>query len=159
MFAKKKSVRVARLMSKDPKTCGTADSAGYAAQIMWDHDCGCVPVVDGEGRVIGMLTDRDICMAALTQGKSLNEIPVASILSHAIITVNEADTVDAAEEAMRKHRVRRVPVVDGARRPVGILSLNDIARRVTHGNGIDVDTFVSTMAAICEPPAPSPVRR
>jgi CBS domain-containing protein len=154
MFGRKKSIRVGRLMSYDPRTCGPDDSSSQAAQIMWDNDCGCVPVVDAEGRAIGMITDRDICMAAFTRGKPLSEIPVSTVFSRNVVTVHEDEPVEAAEAAMRSHRVRRVPVVDARGRPVGILSLNDLARRAGHHRGdVDVNDFVGTFAAICEPAA------
>jgi len=153
MFGKKKAAVVERFMSRDPRTCGPGDSSNLAAQIMWDNDFGCVPVVDADGRAIGMITDRDICMAAFTQGKPLAEIPVSSIFSHSVVTVHEHDTIEGAEAAMRRHRIRRVPVVDGKGRPVGVLSLSDLARHAGHRRGdLDVDAFVGTVAAICEPP-------
>lgn len=152
MFGKKRAILVGRLMSRDPRTCGPDDSSNHAAQIMWDNDLGCVPVVDADGRVIGMITDRDICMAAFTRGKTLAGIPVSSIFSHNVVTVREDATIEAAETAMRAHRIRRVPVVDGKGRPVGVLSVNDLARHAGHRHGdVDVDAFVDTMAAICEP--------
>ena len=152
MFGKKQSIRVGRLMSYDPRTCGPDDSASHAAQIMWDNDCGCVPVVDADGKVIGMITDRDICMAAFTRGKPLADISVSSIFSRHVVSVHEDDSVETAEAAMRSHRIRRVPVVDWKGRPVGILSINDLARHAGHQRGdVEVDGFVGTVAAICEP--------
>jgi CBS domain-containing protein len=59
------------LMTTNAKSCGTMDNLERAAQIMWENDCGVVPVVDGSERVVGMVTDRDICMAAYTQGQPL----------------------------------------------------------------------------------------
>jgi CBS domain-containing protein len=149
---RRKSIRVGRLMSRDPRTCGPNDSSSRAAQIMWDNDCGCVPVVDAEGRAIGMITDRDICMAAFTRGKLLADIPISTVFSPNVVTVHEDQSVEAAEVTMRAHQVRRVPVVDAEGRPVGVLSLNDLARHAGHHRGdVDVDDFVSTFAAICEP--------
>jgi CBS domain-containing protein len=64
-----RTVKVFELMTRDVKTCGCADMVEHAAHIMWTRDCGCVPVVDGDGHVVGMVTDRDVCMAAYTQGR------------------------------------------------------------------------------------------
>ena len=67
-------MKVSQLMTKDVATCRADEPVSRAAQIMWDHDCGCVPVVDDAGHIQGMITDRDICMAAFTQGKRLDEM-------------------------------------------------------------------------------------
>jgi CBS-domain-containing membrane protein len=96
---------------------------------MWENDCGCVPVVDAAGRVVGMLTDRDVCMAAYTQGRPLAEIPVSSAMSRSVVACGPDDTIATAEQRMRQHRVRRLAVVDDEGRIAGILSLSDIARR------------------------------
>jgi CBS domain-containing protein len=122
---------------------------------MWDNDCGCVPVVDEAGVVVAMITDRDICMAAYTQDRRLTQIPVSSAASHAIFTVRDSDTVEEAEALMRRHQIRRVPVIDGSRRPIGILSMNDIARLAPkaprRSDGLKPETVVETLAAICQP--------
>ena len=145
-------MNVGQLMSRNPRTCGSNDPASVAARIMWDSDCGCVPVVDGNDKVIAMITDRDICMAAYTQGRPLTELPVSAAFSRKLVAVHESDDISAAENLMRKHRIRRVPVLDNDGRAVGILSLNDLARRAGHRRGdVDVDELVRTFATICEP--------
>ena len=68
------NVRVRDVMSRDPATCRSSDTASEAARIMWDRDCGAVPVTDAEGRAIGMVTDRDLCMAAYLRGVRLEEL-------------------------------------------------------------------------------------
>jgi len=90
---------------------------------MWDHDCGCVPVVDEFNTIQGMITDRDVCMAALMQGRSLSEIPIGSAMSRAIDGCSPSDDVEKATELMRVRRVRRVPVLDAEGRVLGVLSL------------------------------------
>jgi CBS domain-containing protein len=155
----KKPVLVAELMSPHPKTCAPNDSCAYAAQLMWDNDCGCVPVLDENGKAVAMITDRDICMAALTQGRLLSDIPVARVFSTNVVTVRDDLAIESAEAVMRKHRIRRVPVVDAKDRAVGVLSLNDLARHAGHDRGsVDVDKFVRILAAICEPTARATVR-
>ena len=72
-------VQVNELMSAVAYRCNDSDMANDAAQLMWDHDCGCVPVVDARDRVVGIVTDRDVCMAAYTQGRPLTEIPLSSL--------------------------------------------------------------------------------
>lgn len=115
-------------MTHDPQTCRPDDDLATAANVMWDLDCGCVPVV-GEGRrVVGMITDRDACMAALMSGRPLHELRVAEVMSKEIAYCRPSDGLDEAHAMMRARRVRRLPVTDGEGRVVGVLSLHDIAR-------------------------------
>lgn len=117
---------------------------------MWEADIGAVPVLDDKARVVGMLTDRDICMAAYTQGLPLSQIIAAEVMSKSIVTCAPTDTVARAEELMRANAIRRLPVVDGQRHVVGIVSMNDLARAAAtahRGHG----ELVATMAAICRP--------
>jgi CBS-domain-containing membrane protein len=97
-----------------------------AAQLMWDNDFGSVPVVDGNGRLAGILTDRDACMAGLTQGRALHEISVESAMSRVIYTLAPHDPIQNALAIIHERQVRRVPVVDGRGMLVGILSLADV---------------------------------
>jgi CBS domain-containing protein len=123
-------MKVAEMMTREVRTCLPTDSMNYAAQIMWENNCGCVPVVDDQGRAVAMITDRDICMAAYTQGRSLAELTVASAASSGVVTIRAEDTLHRAEQLMHDAQVRRLPVVDSDRRVVGLLSLADLARRV-----------------------------
>jgi hypothetical protein len=92
---------------------------------MWDGDIGCVPVVAESGHVVGMVTDRDICMAALTREQPLREIPVAVAMSKEILSCPPDATLIEAEEIMRSGQLRRLPVIDSDSSLVGIVSLND----------------------------------
>lgn len=121
---------VRSVMSRNIATCSGGDTLQRAAQIMWDRDCGAVPVVDADGRLIGILTDRDICMAGYTQGRPLASLGVVSVLSGRIHSCLPSDSIDDAIDIMRRERIRRLVVVDGSRHVVGMLSLADIARHV-----------------------------
>ena len=121
---------VRTIMTSDVGTCSPADTLHRAAQIMWDRDCGSVPVVDGAGRATGMLTDRDLCMAAYTQGLPLVAIGVRSVSSGRMHTVLHTDSIDDVVSVMRAQRVRRVVVVDQSQKVVGIVALADVARHV-----------------------------
>jgi CBS domain-containing protein len=135
-------------------TCHVNDSLDIAAQRMWDHDCGVLPVVNDEGKVTGMITDRDICMAALTQGRPLHELLVNLPMSKHVIAVGPDSTIGEVELLMARHRIRRLPVLDASNRPLGVISLNDIAieavqpdTRMQHG----VSKVAHTLAAVCQP--------
>jgi CBS domain-containing protein len=121
---------VRSIMSGNVATCSPADTLHRAAQLMWERDCGAVPVADGEGRLVGIVTDRDLCMAAFTQSRPLASIGVASVLSGRVHTCSGADSVDQAVATLRAQRVRRLVVVDGSRKVVGMLALADVARYV-----------------------------
>jgi CBS domain-containing protein len=149
-------MKIKDLMTTDPRTCHPNDSLNDCADIMWRHDCGVVPVVDDERRVVGMITDRDVCMAAYHEGKTLNELRVQNSMSRQIRACSPDDKVADAEQIMRTHQIRRLPVVDGANRLMGIVSLNDIARTASaeaHQRRREVtnEEVGSTLASISEP--------
>jgi CBS domain-containing protein len=147
-------MNVDQAMTRDVKACGPNDSLSQAAQVMWESDCGCVPVVDDEGRVIGMLTDRDICMAAYTRGQPISNMTVASAASGRLISVQPLDTLATAEQRMREHQIRRLPVVDGDGKLVGLLSTSDLVRHARMGHrstDASADSIVKTLLAICQP--------
>lgn len=150
-------MRVSELMSTPAVTCREQDTLHLAAGLMLDRDCGAIPVVDMNDSIIGMITDRDICMAAHATGRSLREIAVAEITSGNVFSVDASDTVGRAAEVMREHQVRRLPVVDIQDRIVGVISLIDIARAGQDEAGQDIKSVTSavllrTLAAIGEPP-------
>ncbi len=149
-------MKVEQLMTSDVKTCLPLDTLNRAAQLMWENDCGCIPVIDGEARVIGVLTDRDICMAAYTQGKTLGELPVVSAMSKELFSCGSRDMVAAAEKVMRANQIRRLPVVDSDGHLVGLLSLSDIARaarpesKAKGKKDVGNDEVAATLEAISE---------
>jgi CBS domain-containing protein len=123
---------VGSIMTRSVATCSGNDTLHRAAQIMWDRDCGAVPVVDSEGRAVGLVTDRDLCMAAYTRGRPLAAISVSSLLSGQLYTCSAATSLDDAVSRMRAHRVRRLVVVDPRdQRLVGMLALADLARHLS----------------------------
>ncbi|HVU00530.1 MAG TPA: CBS domain-containing protein [Polyangiaceae bacterium] len=151
---------VSQIMTRNVETCRPGDSLAVAAGRMWDHDIGCLPVLDGEGHVIGMITDRDACMAAYTQGLALNSISVESAMARTVFSCLPTDRVDEVESVMRLHRIRRVPIIDPQGHLLGIVSANDVVResaRELRKKNPDVapGPLVSALAAICEPRRPT----
>ncbi len=120
-------MKVRELMTSPAHTCQPHDTLAHAAQQMWDHDCGILPVVDRDGRVGATITDRDICMAALTRGRRLDELRVADAMSKQVFACSPDDDVATAAGTMALHQVHRLPVVDGKQQLSGLLSLNDLA--------------------------------
>jgi len=122
------TMKIAQIMKGDVEVCAPDDNLAAAASRMWDCDIGCLPVLDTEGHVIGMITDRDVCMAALTRGQRLDEIPVSVAMSKEVLSCGPEAALVEAEEIMRSGQVRRLPVIDSAACLVGLVSLNDLAR-------------------------------
>jgi CBS domain-containing protein len=122
---------VRSVMTADVVTCTATDTLHRAAQIMWERDCGAVPVVDASGRLSGIITDRDLAMGAFTQGLPLVAIPVGRVASGRVHTVSVSGSVDAVVAVMGGQRVRRVVVVDENQKAVGIVALADVARYVS----------------------------
>ena len=121
-------MKVKDLMTADVKCCAEYNTLNTAAQTMWENDIGCVPVVDKDGRALGMLTDRDITMSAYIQGVSLTGALVTSAMSRELFSCLGDDDVATAEKLMKEKQVHRLPVLDAQRRVIGVISLNDIAR-------------------------------
>jgi CBS domain-containing protein len=120
-------MKIKSVMNRQVATCLPSDSLANAAQIMWNKDCGAVPVVEpGSGRLLGIVTDRDLAMAALLSNRPADSIHVRDAMTPKVITCVEDDDVREAHDAMREHQVRRVPVVDAEGRLTGLVSLNDL---------------------------------
>jgi len=122
---------VNQVMTRDVQSCGPGDTLHRAAQIMWDRDCGAVPIVEASGRIAGIITDRDLAMGAYTQGLPLVAIPVARVASSAVHGVRVGSSMDEAVAVMRTRRVRRVVVLDESQKVAGIIALADVARYVS----------------------------
>jgi CBS-domain-containing membrane protein len=121
-------MNVAHCMTRDPKTCRASDSLERAAQIMWENDCGCVPVLDDASKIAGIVTDRDVCMAAYTRGAPLHALGVASAMARDVATCRPGDTLETALRTMRARQVRRLPVLDPDGGIAGLISLTDVVR-------------------------------
>jgi CBS domain-containing protein len=156
-------MKIEPIMSREVHRCRPDDTLNDAALKMWERDCGSLPVCadnGGESRVIGMLTDRDICMAALFQGKPLHELKVADAMSRDIRVAKLDDRIEDVETLMREVKIRRVPVTDETGRLVGIVTLGDLARAARERVGSQRPGAASerdvghTLAAICEPGRP-----
>lgn len=119
-------MNVSKLMQHDVKACNEHSVLHDAARLMWEHDFGAVPVTNDQGVVVGIVTDRDIAMAAYTQGRRISEIRVRDVMSGELHTCRPGDSLREAERIMKEGQVRRLPVIDGEKL-VGMISLNDLA--------------------------------
>ena len=158
-------MKVEQLMTRSVQACGPEDRLSDAARIMWESDCGCVPVVekkDGSARVVGMLTDRDICMAAYTQGRPLQEIAVRSAMAREVRSCRATDSLGTAMAILERNQLHRLPIVDQNDNLLGVLSLADIAREAKreHGreaNGVSDARIGEVLEAISAPGLPREV--
>ena len=150
-------MKVEQLMTSDVKSCREYNTLNTAAQVMWDHDIGCVPIVDQENRVVGMLTDRDVCMSAYLQGAPLRAASVTGAMSKEVCLCRSDDDIASVERLMQEKQIHRVPVVDAEGRLAGIISLNDIAREASRESETKTPREVgdaevtSTIASVCAP--------
>jgi CBS domain-containing protein len=122
------AVKVKDLMITNVRTCSVTDDLAVAAGQMWDYDCGCVPVLNEQGHVTGVITDRDICMAAFFQKVPISDVKVSAVMSRQLFCCSSEDDLAEAEKNMCEKKVRRLPVLDELGRLVGLLSMSDIAR-------------------------------
>ena len=151
-------MNVEQIMTKDVATCGPDDTLNDAARLMWERDCGFVPVAEPSPtrRLVGIVTDRDLCMAAYTRGRSLGEIRIGDVMSTGVRSCKPSDDLAAAETTMRDSQVHRLPVVDDADQLLGVISLADIAREAAREAGskrqeVTVAEIGETLAAIRQP--------
>ncbi len=122
-------MKVRDIMSSDPLCCVASDSAQTVARIMRDNNVGSVPVVlDHQSReLIGMITDRDLCCSIVARGLDPRTTSIEQYITPYPVTCRDGENIDKCEHAMQKLQVRRVPVVDGQGRCIGIVSQADLA--------------------------------
>src|SRR5947209_7811274 len=115
------------LMTSNPKTVSSDKTVVDAAKIMQQEDAGVVPIVDG-GKLIGVLTDRDIAIKVVAAGKDPKATKVTQVASQDLVTVDPQQGLDEALRLMAQHQVRRLPVVEEDGQLVGIVAQADVAR-------------------------------
>jgi len=155
-------MKVEALMTRIVTTCRPEDTLDRVARVMWDVDCGCVPVVQANGEaptVVGMITDRDICMAAYTQGRPLAEIHVSTTMSQEVCSCGPRDTVQQALKILQTKQLHRLPVIDDHGQLVGMIALADVVREAMHegtkaSRAEMAESIAKTLGAISAPRSP-----
>jgi CBS domain-containing protein len=148
-------MKVKEIMSTNPKACTLTDNLSAAAGLMWENDCGILPVVAEGGKVVGLITDRDICMAANLNSRNLWNIAVEDVISGKVFACKAEDDIHSVLTTMQENKVRRLPVVAADGTLEGILSINDIVlkaeepkeKKATQLSYADV---VKTYKSICQ---------
>ena len=151
-------MKVKEVMTPDPAAVWQTESLSAAAQSMWENDCGILPVINDERKVVGLITDRDICMATAIRDHKPSNISVTEVMNGAVFSVSTEDDVNQALAIMREHKIRRLPVISKEGELEGILSMNDVVLHAKTTNGkkppIDYAAVVKTYQAICQHPVP-----
>jgi CBS domain-containing protein len=145
---------VEEVMSSPVETIGPEDTLNVAVKLMLERGCGCLPVVETDNRLIGILTDRDVCRAAHVIGEALWRLRVADAMTRDVHTTQPRERLQVAEQTMRSRHVRRLPVVQAGRLK-GMLSIDDLARAAhklgTHGSaGPTSEEVLDTLLGVIE---------
>ena len=119
-------MKISEVMTSGVETVSADQTAREAASFMLRADAGSIPVCEGD-KVIGMITDRDIAVRGVAEGRG-PDTPVRDLMSDGIICAHEDDNVDEVAKRMSDEQIRRLPVLDSDQRLVGIVSLGDLAR-------------------------------
>jgi CBS domain-containing protein len=130
------------LMTTNPRSLARGSTVMEAARLMRDDDVGLVPVVEGD-KLVGMLTDRDITIRVVAEGRSTENTTVGEIASRELVTVDPQQELDEALRLMARHQVRRLPVVEEDGRLVGIVAQADIARNASDAQTGDLVEDIS----------------
>jgi CBS domain-containing protein len=152
-------MKVKDVMTPNAKTIWLTESLADAARTMWENDCGVLPIVKDQ-KVVGMITDRDICMATAMRKSNASSISVEEVMTGKVYAVKPEDDVDDALLLMQQYQVRRVPVINSEGELEGVLSMNDIVLKVKASDGaagdlLGYDEVVKTYQAICQHPLPA----
>jgi CBS domain-containing protein len=117
-------------MTENPRAIARDSTVVEAAKIMRDEDVGIVPIVEGD-KLVGTLTDRDIAIRVVAEGKDPNTTKAEEVASREIVTIDPQQDLDEALRLMARHQVRRLPVVEEDGKLVGIVAQADIAQHAT----------------------------
>lgn len=146
-------MNVGDIMTNPAVTCGPGTNLSEVARLLWEHDCGAVPVVDRDGQVIGMLTDRDICIGVATRMRPAWQIAAGEVAPGQVYTCHPGDPLDVALATMAEHQVRRLPVIDPQGMLVGVLSINDVIAKAqnvrTGGSQVGYVDVMGVLKQIC----------
>jgi CBS domain-containing protein len=151
-------MKVKEIMTRDAKVCDLNASVAEAAKMMWDNDCGVLPVLKDGKEIVGLITDRDICMGVAIRDRNPSGISVEEVMTGAIYSVTPDDDVHQALETMEQYKVRRLPVVDAEGLLKGVLSMNDLTLYAEEQAGrkapeLTFTDVMKTYKAVCAHPS------
>jgi CBS domain-containing protein len=143
-------MKVKDAMKTDVGACSTEDSLMKAADVMRLRDCGVVPVLDDEKTAVGMLTDRDICLAIVARNRKASDVKTKDLLKSKVITCLADDDLESALRKMRKYQIKRLAVVDKDSKLVGMLTISDVLLSVRKDKSLKKKIY-TTIKAIAKP--------
>ena len=149
-------MKVKDVMTPDAKAIWITESLADAAKEMWENDCGALPIIKDGRKVVGMITDRDICIAGATRSRTEGEIPVRDVISRTLHACRPGDEIHSVMDTMKRQQVRRLPVIGQDGRLTGIISIHDIALQARPGKVSDLraEEVLDTYIAITAPSQP-----
>jgi CBS domain-containing protein len=149
-------MRAKHVMTKNPSSCAPSDSAQHVARIMRDQDAGIVPVIDNElsRKVVGVVTDRDLCMNIVAEGRPPHAVSVEECMTTKVVICSPNDSIDKATELMRDNQIRRVTVVNESGQLLGIVALADVVERADVKTTQTHETLKSVSAPSRQPSKP-----
>ena len=153
-------MKVKDVMTPNAKAIWLTESLADAARLMWENDCGVLPIIKDGQKVVGLITDRDICMAAAMRDRNPSGISVEEVMTGQVYSVEPEDNIDRALQVMQEHQIRRLPVINPEGELQGILSMNDVVLNAgpadcPAGDSLDYANVVKTYQAICQHPLPA----
>jgi CBS domain-containing protein len=148
-------MKVKDLMTPEPRTCTRKTNLAEAAALMLDADCGILPVVEPDGKLVGIVTDRDMYIALATRNKLASQLTVGEVTKTRVLTCGPDDDVQTALATMKEHHVRRLPVEGFGGTVAGVVSMNDILLAAGR-RGVANAEIVDTLQAICAHRRPIP---
>ena len=143
------------IMTTDVRTCSTGTNLAAAGALMLDGDCGILPVMD-EGKLVGVVTDRDMFIALATRNTPASHLTVGEVTGKQVWTCGPDDDVHTVLETMKAHRVRRLPVEGFGGTVLGIVSMNDVVLAAGPRKALRSDEVVDTFQGICAHHHPAP---
>ncbi len=143
-------MKVRDIMTTEVRQCGPDTNLAEAVALMWAGDCGVLPVVDLDQKVVGVITDRDISIALGTRNHLASEVMVGEVISGNIFATRPDDDIHDALRIMRTQKIRRLPVIDRKGTLQGIVCLDDLAVHAEKSGALSQEDVVNALKAICD---------
>ena len=140
-------MKAKELMTAEPKTCSPDTNLAAAAEIMLAGDCGLLPVLE-EGKLVGVVTDRDLYIALATRNRPASDVCVGDVAQSPVYTCSPDDDLEAVLATMKQHLVRRVPVAGFGGTVLGIISLDDMALAAGPAHAVADRAVLDTLQAL-----------
>jgi CBS-domain-containing membrane protein len=140
-------MKVKDVMKIDVGVCSAEDSLMKAAETMLRRDCGCVPIVDEERRVVGILTDRDLCLAIVARNRKASDVKTKDLIRTEVVSCAADDNIETALKKLRRNQIKRLPVIGENQELVGIVSISDFLLGVQKDKKLKKRIYATIKAA------------